>query len=276
MIISDRHRFVFVHIPKCAGTSVRQPLTPFNEWRFAGPPWQLENEELGLLDYGHIPLITLRDHFAYDFNKVRDYWSFSVVRDPHSRFASSVSQRLKMYGGGAIQDQPTDKIRAEIQGSIDFLQRQPGHQHQLPAEYIHFQKQVDYVYLNGVQILDSLYLVDEVKTLLQDVSTRTGMDLLEREGRSDSRQANRSVVYRNQVVRRLVGASRPFARMVYHAFPKSTQQRLESIIYVPRDTRLKPLFCSEYVNAFVNDYYREDLELYNDVREARLKKRAVG
>lgn len=276
MIICNRHRFVFVHIPKCAGTSVRQPLAEFNEWRSAGPPWLVEHQELWLLDYGHIPLFTLRHYLNSDFDKVSGYWSFAVVRDPFDRFPSSVSQRLKMYGGGAIQNQTTKNIKAEIQRSIDFLSRQPRHQHQLPAEYIHFQKQVDYVYLDGVQIVDSLYMVDEIGRLLQDVSVRTGVDfLVEDDGGPKARQANRSMVYRNESVRRLVDTSRPFARLIYRAFPKAAQQRLKSMIYVHRNSRLDSLFSSEYVTDFIKDYYHEDVMLFHAVREARTERVAA-
>ncbi|MAY25778.1 MAG: hypothetical protein CMK02_05710 [Polycyclovorans sp.] len=276
MIISDRHHFVFAHIPKCAGTSVRNALQHLDDRDGFYTGRVDQHPTLGLLDYVHIPLFTLRDHFRSEFEKAGDYWSFAVVRDPFGRFPSSVSQRFKMYGAGAIQNQTTEKIKAEIEHSIKFLLRQPRHQYQLPAEYIHFQKQVDYVYLDGVQIVDSLYLVDEVDRLLQDVSARTELDSLVREGGSEPRLANRSMVYRNEALRRLVEITRPFARIIYRAVPKSAQQRLQSMIYVPRNSRLESLFSSEYVTDFIKDYYREDLALFDDVREARIKKRAAG
>lgn len=276
MIISDRHRFAFVHIPKCAGTSVRGQLQHLDDRDGYYTGRVDRHPTLGLLDYVHIPLFTLRDHFRSEFEKVGGYWSFSVVRDPFDRFPSAISQRLKKYGGGAIQNQTTEKIKAEIQHSIDCLLRQPRHQYQLPAEYIHFQKQVDYVYLDGVQIADSLYLVDEVDRLLQDLSARTGLDSLVREDGSEPRVANRSIVYRNEAVRRLVDTTRPFARMIYRAVPRSAQQRLKAMVYVPRNSRLEPLFSSEYVTDFIKDYYREDLVLFDDIRETRIKKRAAG
>lgn len=274
MIISDRHRFVFVHIPKCAGTSVREPLQRLDD-RYGFYTDRVDRHPtLGLLDFVHIPLFTLRDHFRSEFDKVADYWSFAVVRDPFSRVPSSVSQRLKMYGGSAIQNQTTKNIKAEVQRSIDFLSRQPRHQHQLPAEYIHFQKQVDYVYLDGLQIMNSLYLVDEVDRLLQNVSVRTGVDLMVADDDGlEPRLANRSMVYRNESVRRLVDISRPFARLIYRAFPKAAQQHLKSMIYVHRNSRLDSLFSSEYVTDFIKDYYREDIELFDEVRAARSEER---
>lgn len=49
MIIDDRHRFVFVHIPKCAGTSVRQVLKQFDSYEGRWANAKREHPELGRL-----------------------------------------------------------------------------------------------------------------------------------------------------------------------------------------------------------------------------------
>ncbi len=80
MIISDKHQFAFVHIPKCAGTSLRSILQHFDDRgsKFTG---RVDHHtELGELDYVHIPLFALREHFRPEFEAVQQYWSFAVVR----------------------------------------------------------------------------------------------------------------------------------------------------------------------------------------------------
>lgn len=274
MIISDRYRLVFVHIPKCAGTSVRHPLQHIDDCNGFYTARVEQHPILGLLDYVHIPLFTMRQYFNSNFDKVNSYWSFAVVRDPFERFPSSISQRLKEYVGGPIQNQSTGQIKAEIERTIHYLLQQPRVDNQLPAEYIHFQKQVDYVYLDGIHVVDSLYVIDEIDQLLKDVSARAGETLV-REGRPESRQANQSVVYRSEAVRRLAEASRPFMRSLYRAFPASVKQSLQSMVYVPRIKRLNSLFSSEYVTDFIEDYYHEDLVLFSEVKEARLTAKRV-
>ncbi|KPP97788.1 sulfotransferase family 2 domain-containing protein [Marinobacter sp. HL-58] len=267
MIISEKHRFVFVHIPKCAGTSIRNPLTPFNEWQLAGPPWQKKNSVLGTLDYGHIPLFTLRHHFPAEFEAVRDYWSFAVMRDPFDRFASSVSQRLRMYSDQPIQKRSLDEVRLVIDESIDYLSRQPREGHLLPPEYIHFQKQVDYIQLDGVRVLDTIYTVNEINDLLLDVGRRVGQNLGEPGTEGGVTQANRTVVFRNDLLRRVIETARPLTDRLGKVLPESVKQQVRERVYVPRDQRMKDLFEADDVQAFVLDYYADDIALCRHVNQ---------
>jgi hypothetical protein len=56
MIVSDRHRFVFIHIPKCAGTSVRNVLEGFDETGGRFNTRIADDPKFGRLDYTHLPL----------------------------------------------------------------------------------------------------------------------------------------------------------------------------------------------------------------------------
>ena len=59
MIIDDQNKFVFVHIPKCAGSSIRSKLDVFDTTGgFLRPPVQ-EVDGVGLLDLAHLPLSEL-------------------------------------------------------------------------------------------------------------------------------------------------------------------------------------------------------------------------
>lgn len=266
MIISDRYRFSFIHIPKCAGTYVRSALQPLDDRNGYYTATVKQHAGLGLLDYVHIPLFTLRDHFRSDFEKVRSYWSFAVLRDPFARFPSSISQRFKMYGDKPIQDQEPGKIKAEIERSIDFLAKQPRNNHRLPAEYIHFQKQVDFVRLDGEPIVNTLYPVEAVDRLLTDMSQRVGYEVIGSRTGGLGPKSNRTFVYRNHFSRRIVESIRPITRRVRRTLPDGFTEWLESFFYVPRDQRMDSLCSSEYVSDFIRDYYREDLELWAKVK----------
>lgn len=270
MIISNSYKFAFIHIPKCAGTSVRQPLSPFNEWELAGPPWQKKHYDVGRLDYGHIPLFTLRDYFPTEFRAIQEYWSFAVMRDPFSRFASSVSQRLKMYSSRPIQNCSSDEVQRAIDESIEYLTSQPRNEHLLPPEYIHFQKQVDYIQLNGELVVDRIYLVDEVEILLGDLEQVVGKDLLEPEALGvQGAKANVSVVYRNDLVRYAIEHMRPVTTRLGKILPERTKQRIREGIYIPRDKRMRDLFAQDYVRAFISNYYEDDIRLFEQVRKHR-------
>lgn len=92
MIISHKHRFIFAHNPKAAGTSIRTALSSFHDdtRSFWHQGW-LPTEER-IIDLAHLtadlwtPLVE------------RSYTSFGFVRDPYSRFKSGLSEVMRRHG----------------------------------------------------------------------------------------------------------------------------------------------------------------------------------
>jgi hypothetical protein len=224
-----------------------------------------EHPDLGRIDYVHIPLFVLREYFINEFSLIQNYWSFAIVRDPYSRFSSSVSQRLKKYSDKPIHMRKADEVRKEIDQCIEFLSARPKGNELLPPEYIHFQRQVDYVKLDGRPVVDNLYTVENIKDLVADLEDRIGMSLSVREG-GDPPKANQSVVFRNDILREAFGFLHPVTSKVSRFLPGSVKNKVRSYVYVPRDDKLKELFLSKSVKEFVSDYYSEDLALYDMVR----------
>ena len=141
MIISDRNKFVFIHIPKCAGTSVRSRIEHLDDRNGAYSSRLDEHPELGLLNYVHIPLQTLKDQFPSEYVCVETYRSMAVMRDPSSRFVSSVSQYCNRYSDVEMRNHNIKTLRKQVDKLIDAIEEQevlnPGGR--LPAKLIHFQ-----------------------------------------------------------------------------------------------------------------------------------------
>jgi len=266
MIISSKYGFVFVHIPKCAGTSVRTFLQEFDDLDGTYTGRVETHPELGLLDYVHIPLFVLREYFEKDFNKVMTYHSYAVIRDPFSRFASSVSQRLNAYGNRPMHKMNLMDVKREISYIIDFLMAQPRHNHLLPAGYIHFQKQHDYIYLNEERIVDKIYPVEKIGDLLGEVGHRVGRSFQTSEG-NFSTLGNRSMVYRNNTVRSVIELTRPVTNLLSKTLPENTKNYLRSKVYVPRDIRMREIFTADYVRDFIRKYYAEDIRLIDGLKK---------
>jgi|TARA_R110000823_G_scaffold309738_1_gene434194 hypothetical protein len=80
MIVSHKHRLIFTHIPKNAGTSIRQ--------------WFLDNvpdaeSEQGILKHQTPHHVHTRHHNNYDY--------FAVVRNPYDRLLSQYHFHLEKY-----------------------------------------------------------------------------------------------------------------------------------------------------------------------------------
>jgi len=262
MIIDDQHRFVFVHIPKCAGTSVRQILQKFDasQGRFS-PPLRQDHPQLGRLDMVHIPLAILRQYFPQEYQKVKDYFSVAVLRDPFARFSSSLYQRLALYGENSVKGISQKQLKAALEEAIAFLAAQPRDAN-LPYDYIHFQQQSSYVFDLGERLVHKLYTPQTLTTMYCDIGKLVGEQL----ELSRGVHANRAVVYKSKSRRALGGIISPlYTPSVQKFLPITVKERIKKAFYKSPNNKFGGLFDSETVRDFVSEYYAEDIALYKSV-----------
>ena len=94
MIISDEKKFVFLHNPKAAGTTVRFALNKFDS--YDSKFWRNECEELGRYgDMAHLSTQSLKSFFPEEYKKIVNYYTFGFVRDPLKRFFSGFNETHK-------------------------------------------------------------------------------------------------------------------------------------------------------------------------------------
>ncbi len=148
MIVSHRHRFIFVAVPKTGTHSVRQALREqlgdedveqvglFIDKRF---PWR----DLAAIRHGHLSLRQVRPHLGEV--AFGGYFKFAFVRNPFDRFVSYCAFMLR--GGDEFVRQPREVMR-------NFLFEQP------PERHVLFQPQA------------SLLVDGDGETLLTDVVGR--------------------------------------------------------------------------------------------------------
>lgn len=264
MIIDDKHKIVFVHIPKCAGTTVRQYL---QKWDGANSMFTARvdyHPSLGRLDYVHMPLFILNDHFPDEMKKIKEYWSFAIIRDPFERFASSVSQRLRVYGGKPLKEFSMREIELEAIRCIEFLKKYDCQGRCLPPEYIHFQRQVDYIYLNSEKIIDELYSSKEIDQAKKNILDRIGiLDGKENEfTESVESVKNKTEVYRFKklsVLRRLVD---PVWSVIRRYVPRTVLNKIKRLVYLESNERMEKFYSDQSISTFVNEYYAQDIYLW--------------
>jgi hypothetical protein len=144
VIVSHRHRFIFVAVPKTGTHAVRQALREqlgegdveqvglLVNKRF---PWA----DLAAIQHGHLSLRQVRPYLGEE--AFVGYFKFAFVRNPFDRFVSYCAFMLR--GGDVFQQRPRDVMR-------HFLFRDP------PEGHILFQPQA------------SLLVCDDARTLLAD------------------------------------------------------------------------------------------------------------
>jgi len=208
---------------------------------------------------------------------LKTYKTFAIVRDPYKRFQSSVSQYFKMYRKKHIRTFSPREICDEAARIVDTLTNfQAKGNRYLPPEYIHFQRQVDYIRDNGNRLVKNLYDVDNTNQLIDDFFACAGQQRPQ-EAEDEQRKANRSMVYKNDLIRITMEGVKPIAGPMLRAvLSKECRDQLRNNISTPRSERLANIFESDRIQKFVESYYRDDIELVSDVkREATTKPRSA-
>lgn len=253
MIISDAHKFAFVHIPKCAGTTVRKALRPIDETigtfdRIADHP------QMGMVNYGHLTLIDLAAYFPDQYAKVRAYRSVAIVRDPVDRFFSALFQRLREFKGYSQSEITPKVIAAEAAALAEHLSSTKG---RLNLEYVHFNRQSDYVFNGGTRIVERVFALDRLADAAAYIEGCTGVCL------AAHAPENRTVALRSRALTPVVRAfRRPYRALV----PSMLRNRLHrgmtrAGVYasVEKQRLLKP---GSDLERFLLAYYQPDFELY--------------
>lgn len=262
MIVSDQHRFVFVHIPKCAGSSVRQDLQRYDE---TGGRFDRRIEELpsiGRVDMTHLPLAALVQIAPEVHAKLlSDYASYAVLRDPHARFPSAMAQHLKMFGGTEMAQMDTRTLRREVDRVMVHLAAHPD---TLAPEFIHFRRQVDFVVENGHRRVRHLYRQDQLAACLADIAARIGVPPPDR-----VRHTNRTYEMRSPALRAPAVA---LARMAKTVMPGTAharlRQRMRRMLMKRTQNTRSDVFDNAEIRTFVDAHYAEDLALWRSVAAA--------
>jgi Sulfotransferase family len=148
----DRHRCIFVHIPKCAGVSVSQGL-------------------FGNRGAGHYPVTTLRQVFGpalFD-----SYFKFAFVRNPWDRLLSAY-EFLRCGGFHAGDARWAQQNLAQYRDFGEFVRRwvTPAN----VTSWIHFQPQTDFLCLpDGRTGVDFIGRYENLEADFQRVCERLGI-----------------------------------------------------------------------------------------------------
>lgn len=251
MIISDAHEFAFVHVPKCAGTSIRHELKTIDTTGMAFFPIA-DHPAMGRVHLAHLTLADLRDHFPETLAKVARYSSMAIVRDPVERFASAIFQRLrefKLLPQSAITPAVID---AEAQAVIAYLEHGPA---RLDLEHVHFNRQADFVELGGKRIVRDIFPVTRIAEAASHIRALTGVEI------GDDRR-NRTTELSFAPLRPVQRALRDrYARLVPADTRTRIRERMTSAGLYKEVAKERLVEPDSATDRFIRDYYARDFEI---------------
>jgi len=251
MIIIEGSEFAFVHIPKCAGTTVRNWLSTQtgHDRRFDD---YLEVPGRGRYHGAHLTLDVLRDAFPEELKKLRNYWTCTAVRDPFKRFLSAFSQYEREFHGRNVLLMTPEALQADLSELIVRLKKGEAKR---DTELMHFLPQSDFIYLNGEKIVNDVIPIERMDVLIEKISKH--LDILPPETRvaNERRQSKipmlKSVLYHAKKMSRVV-------------LPESLWRKLHNmaikLLTKKNDEQLD--LGSLGVEAFVAEHYAKDAEIH--------------
>ncbi|HKJ95056.1 MAG TPA: sulfotransferase family 2 domain-containing protein [Gammaproteobacteria bacterium] len=174
MLISYRHRFLFVHIAKTGGTSIRTALRPYRwGWPYSVPlalcslmsQMTRPKHVLGIKFPRHAKAIAAREMLPGEFYD--GLFKFTVVRNPWDLQVSSYHHLRREYPS-LMQDIPD--FRAFIRRKLD-----PGREYNYLLD-ISQERQTDYVTdLQGHLIVDFIARYENLQADFEVICERIGI-----------------------------------------------------------------------------------------------------
>jgi hypothetical protein len=99
LIISEPHKLIYSEVPKCASTAMFKFFLDLSDFRAEGNPRKIfSNNRSELQEKAGLTTVSLTGSDLAKFaEEHRDYYWFSVVRDPYSRILSNYHNKLNRF-----------------------------------------------------------------------------------------------------------------------------------------------------------------------------------
>ena len=163
MLRSTKHKFIFIHVPKNAGSSLSEQLIPYSDYRpikiittplrKLGFPVNIGAEPLS----AHCTATEIKKLFGASYI---NYFSFGFTRNPYDRLYS-----LYSYIRFSPVRNPNGQKLASCSGINDYVRNFLGTQHSPKTQYEYFYDDNDQLivsYVGRVESIDqSIFYVSE-------------------------------------------------------------------------------------------------------------------
>jgi hypothetical protein len=256
MIVCTEKQTAFLHIPKCAGQTVRRQIEHHHDVRprFNGRWQRSDNIDA---DLAHLPFCLIRTDFPEAYEALKKCSVFALIRDPVDRFRSALAQHTKKFQGSHISTLSEDKLRATVSDIIDELGSTGP---LLPFRLAHFVRQSDMLPEHDEVHELHLYRFEKLPLMMGALGTRLGQEL------GSGYHDNRSTPIRFEYLRQpLVMIASKLSPIV----SKDTYQAIKrTALYLITDNSRSNinLYKEEWLLNFIYSYYKDDYKIFNSLK----------
>ncbi|MEM6460769.1 MAG: sulfotransferase family 2 domain-containing protein [Pseudomonadota bacterium] len=257
MIISNARKAAFIHIPKCGGTTARSFLSSLQDIE----DWEgvYDHPDLGEVFPAHLTLFQLQKYYPSTLERLDSYETFAFVRDPRARFVSSLAEHIRKYHGG-MYEMTTRQLQRKAGRICELLS---NHDSNLPLHLAHFQPQSRYVFLHGRRFVKTIFLLSDYAAIATYTHRTFGSAL-----HMEEQKQNQTITYRNNLVAECLVLLRRSVRG-FGLVPDFMKAPFRKVLYREASLEWRENVISGSVEAFIEDYYQEDIRLFEGIKSAR-------
>ncbi len=154
MIISETRAFVFIHNPKCGGTTARSALMKFDTTKNFF--WLYHDVNELKIDKAHMPMYLFRRLFTDYFKLLESSFVFMMVREPYQRTISAFNEThrdlLEAIAKSDDKQQATNAYKNALNGFIGQIR--PQDISGWHFKFRHFVRQYDMAYIGAKNMTD--------------------------------------------------------------------------------------------------------------------------
>lgn len=143
MIVNNTNKWVFIHNPKVAGSSVRKTLLPYNESHMELWHQRYIPELQRIVDMSHL---SSEEFEVVTSDRYRSYFKFGFVRDPYARLMSALKEYSAQNG--------VDVRSSQERRSQFILEKLTPVTIQYDWNFSHFRPQFMFFYRGNRRVVD--------------------------------------------------------------------------------------------------------------------------
>lgn len=253
-IISNEKRFAFIHIPKCAGTSLARQIQSVVTYEPGFGGEIREHPAIGTYYDDHRTLAELLLTAPAALEKIRRYDAVAVCRDPIERFRSALAQVLRNRTQQALYE----LSRSQLAGFVDEIVTGLRQRDFRPLHMSFFHRQTDYVYLEGERVVRHLFDIRDLDGLTSFLRDRFAIDIGNAGKDRDSAEHAWTRVLRDRRYRPVIDLLR---RVLPRGVVQALRRRGRAVVSRTAQERIAWVLEDAGRGSFLRDFYADDYDL---------------